>query len=277
MADDAAPPETAAACADLFAAIERFNMLALFARGLYETFHGAPRYVPMLEGVTGGFIRTIGTTLDRHGPLIIEASQCERSYDDLHLLVIACLKELTLSLAPHFPDERLGAVEEQFWGDKLKRWPEEQVRELGLPATEREYLSKVGLPTDIGVKLRLESLPPGSAPRVAEGMVVLASDDPMTIAADVDGRVWAREGASKSFVNGSISAFGRCLITHEWYRRSARDVAPNEALAIVQKAIALADPESLASDDHYWAILLRAGTGCGIGACCSRIRRHQRA
>jgi hypothetical protein len=93
----------------------------------------------------------------------------------------------------------------------------------------------------------------------AEGMVVLGYDDPVPIAADADGRVWAIEDGPRRFVNRSVSAFGRCLVAYEWYRRSVLGLDENAALAIVHETAArlrAADPEALANEEHYWAIMV---------------------
>jgi hypothetical protein len=103
LSDDRAPPEVAAAGADLYAATERYNMLAMFAHGLYERLHGPPRVMPVFEGATVEFFRATGAMLVGHTRHIFELSERGAGYDEMHTAIFACLADLSAALAPHFP------------------------------------------------------------------------------------------------------------------------------------------------------------------------------
>jgi len=253
LSDACLPPETAAVCAELYAAKERYNTLALIAKGLYERMYGALRSPPVLHGDAKEFFLATSARTSSYGRQIIEMADRERSYDEVHAVASAYLHVLREAIAPYFPPEAF-ASEHEIWGDTLVCWPEEQSNSFELPASDRWYLTHVGLPARVGPNLRTE------VPKLDNGFVILGHDYEVPIAADSSGRVWALEDASKRVVNGSVAAFGRCLAVYEWYGRNVRGLDDEEAaLMVVRRAEGLlraADANALRDDENYWAVIV---------------------
>jgi SUKH-4 immunity protein of toxin-antitoxin system len=148
--------------------------------------------------------------------------------------------------------------EETFWAGKLKRWPAIDAGQLDLPAEDREYLIQVGLPTGVDWNLQIDCRSAGDAPPLAGGSVILGYDGPIAIVADAHGGVFALEGGAKRFVNRSVSAFGKCLVAYEWYRRTVCDLDDDQAVATVREAASCfreADPDALMRDT-YWTLVI---------------------
>jgi len=100
LSADDIPPETAALCADLFAANERFNVLVLMARGLYEPLYGPLRSPPSTAGLTTAILLQAGERKAHYWKKLIALSEQRDGYDELHETLVAFLGDLRRLLWP---------------------------------------------------------------------------------------------------------------------------------------------------------------------------------
>jgi hypothetical protein len=152
-----------------------------------------------------------------------------------------------------------------FWGEEnLKRWKEEEIGCLGLPANVTEYLRDVGLPCREDWTLEFDSrtdalpfLPDDERYRVVGYDYVV----PLCLDLRENCRIMSVDDDPDKvlFVNSGIEEFGEFLMLYGRYRRQDDPFGEEEALAFIEateQEMRRSDPAALADAGCWWPLIL---------------------
>jgi len=150
--------------------------------------------------------------------------------------------------------------------ENLRRWPEQNVRDLKIPDSSKAFLIEVGLPPKekdwtLRFDTDTDAFPalPGKPYYRAIGFDYIV---PICLDESRGGSVLADEAVvngPERFVNSNVELFGEFLAHYEKYRCSVRGLSEKEVQALIsgiEKIMQENDREALEGPENWWPGLL---------------------
>ena len=152
----------------------------------------------------------------------------------------------------------------RFWGqENLRRWSEEDLRDVAIPRSSKSFLVEVGLPFREDWTLRFDR-DSGPLPRLPNKSYYrrIGFDGPVPICLDEHGggRVVAAEhDGTARYINSSIEVFGESLVFYQQYRKEARTASDDEVQDIIaetEEHLRDADPTAFGDANNWWPVIV---------------------
>jgi SUKH-4 immunity protein len=153
-----------------------------------------------------------------------------------------------------------------FWGkDKLKRFPEESLRDVLIPASSKSFLKDVGLPVGVDWTMRF-GVDGDRLPRLSDRSQYrrIGFDDVIPICLDEQhgGQVVSVEqdvGGADRRINANVQRFGECLVYYQRYRTSVQTADKDDIQKIIdatERSLRIADPTAFDDPNNWWPMII---------------------